>query len=88
MALAFPNPSRNYDEGQKRIRFLGHDGMFEIPFAVDLDAIGALAVTGPAGEDACLAAFDAKRATIQNVAREMYSHARKTAYLLTAADFH
>lgn len=32
MSLSFPNQSRSYEEAGKRIRFIGHDGMFEIPF--------------------------------------------------------
>ena len=36
-ALTFPNRSRSYDEAGQRIRFIGHDGMFEIAFAVETD---------------------------------------------------
>jgi hypothetical protein len=34
MALSFPNSARSYDEAHARIRFLGHDGMFEVRFYV------------------------------------------------------
>ncbi len=86
MTLSFPNPSRSFDEARKAIRFIGHDGMFEVPFFVQ---VGALA--GPGGrelsEAQSLTAFDAARDSIQNVAREAYSNGRRTSYILTAADF-
>ena len=37
MSLSFPNRSRSYDASARRIRFIGHDGMFEVPFLVDAD---------------------------------------------------
>ena len=39
MTLTFPNRSRSYDEAGQRIRFLGHDGMFEVPFAIEIEAL-------------------------------------------------
>ena len=39
MSLTFPNRSRSYDEAGKRIRFVGHDGMFQISFSVAADAM-------------------------------------------------
>lgn len=82
MALSFPNPSRSYDAAAHRIRFIGHDGMFEVPFLVEVDVF-ADANT----EAAYLAAFDNAREGIQNVARKAYSYARKRMYVLTQADF-
>lgn len=82
MALAFPNRSRSYDDVRHRVRFVGHDGMIEVPFFVEADALPP--ATGEAG---FLAAFDAARATIHDVARELYGNARRTMYVLTAADF-
>ena len=38
MTLAFPNPSRSFDEVRNAVRFIGHDGMFEVPFFIDADA--------------------------------------------------
>ena len=32
MTLGFPNPSRSFDEVRNAVRFIGHDGMFEVPF--------------------------------------------------------
>jgi hypothetical protein len=86
MTLAFPNPSRSFDEARNAVRFIGHDGMFEVPFFVEA---GALA--GPGGarlsEKECLSAFDAALGPIHDVAREAYSNGRRTAYVLSAADF-
>jgi lipid A disaccharide synthetase len=83
MTLTFPNRSRSYDEVGQRVRFIGHDGMFEVPFFVATDALRPAA----ADEAHCLAAFDAARATIHDVAREIYGNTRRSVYVLTAADF-
>lgn len=83
MTLGFPNESRSYDEGRKRIGFVGHDGMFEVPFFVETDAL----LAADAGEAACLAAFDAASARIHDVARKAYKSARKPEYVLAASDF-
>ena len=39
MALNFPNPSRSFDESRKGVRFVGHDGVFEVPFFIEADAL-------------------------------------------------
>lgn len=85
MTLAFPNPSRSFDEVRNAVRFIGHDGMFEVPFFVNVDALGS----GKAelSEAECLTAFDAARGLIHDVAREAYSHGRRNSYTLTTADF-
>lgn len=87
MALTFPNRSRSYDEAGQRIRFLGHDGMFEIPFAIEIDALAGANAATPTAEAGYLAAFDSARDAIHAVARKAYSHGRKNIYLLTPADF-
>ncbi|TIT03629.1 DUF1488 domain-containing protein [Mesorhizobium sp.] len=86
MTLNFPNRSRSYDAAARRIRFVGHDGMFEVPFFVEIAALSAATVTSGA-EAEYLSAFDAERSSIQDVAREAYSHGRKNMYVLTQADF-
>ena len=83
MTLNFPNSCRSYDEARRRVRFIGHDGMFEIPFFVENDALP----TKSTREAEILAAFDTARATIHDVARETYGNTRRTEYTLTAADF-
>ena len=87
MALTFPNRSRSYDEMAQRIRFRGYDGMFEVPFAVEVDALSKIISVTSNSEAEHLAAFDAARESIYNVAREAYSHGRKNIYVLTPGDF-
>lgn len=84
MTLQFPNRSRNYDQAAGRVRFIGHDGMISVPFAVDN---AALRLSGDVTEERALAAFDAARASVYNVAKEAYSNARQTTYVLAASDF-
>lgn len=38
MALTFPNRSRSYDTAHQRVRFLGYDGLFEVPFFIEAAA--------------------------------------------------
>jgi hypothetical protein len=87
VTLNFPNRSRSYDAAAKRIRFVGHDGMFEVPFFVEIAALSATSPATSSGEAEYLSAFDAERSSIQDVAREAYSHGRKNMYVLTRADF-
>lgn len=86
MTLEFPDHSRSFDEARSAVRFVGHDGMFEVPCFVEVDA---LSETGGAKlfETYCLAAFDTARGSIHDVARVAYSHRRSTHYILTGADF-
>lgn len=86
MTLDFPNRSRSFDEERKAVRFIGYDGMFEVPFFV---AASALARSGDRElvEADYLAAFDLAVRAIHDVAREAYSHGKRTTYTLTASDF-
>jgi hypothetical protein len=90
MTLAFPNPSRSFDEMRNAVRFFGHDGMFEIRFFVEADVLAksdiALHRSGTS-EATCLSAFDARRASIHDVARQVYSRGRLNSYTLMPADF-
>nr|WP_295462474.1 DUF1488 domain-containing protein [Mesorhizobium sp.] len=86
MSLAFPNPSRSFDEVRNAVRFIGHDGMFEVPFFVEADALSGRAAS-VLSEAEYLSAFDKARGSIHEVAREAYSHGRRTSYTLTSADF-
>ncbi|KXF75405.1 hypothetical protein ATN84_19275 [Paramesorhizobium deserti] len=86
MTLEFPNPSRSFDEVRNAIRFIGHDGMFEVPFFVETAALAQPGRT-PLSERDFLTAFDSARSSIHDVAREAYSQGRRTSYTLTAADF-
>jgi hypothetical protein len=87
MALTFPNRSRSYDEAGQRVRFIGHDGMFEIAFAVETDALASAKSTALTAEAGYLAAFDSACDKIHAVAQKAYSHGRKNVYLLTRSDF-
>lgn len=87
MSLRFPNRSRSYDPAAGRIRFVGHDGVFEIPFSVETRALPHLEDGAASSETQYLKAFDLARATIYDVAREAYSNSRRKIYILTPADF-
>jgi hypothetical protein len=90
MTLAFPNPSRSFDEARNGILFFGHDGVFEIRFLVEAGALPIPATALPVvamSEAKCLSVFDAVRTSILEVARKAYSHGRRNYYTLTAADF-
>jgi hypothetical protein len=86
VTLEFPNPSRSFDDVRNAIRFVGHDGMFEVPFFVETTALVRSGSIRPSESD-LLAAFDSARSSIHDIAREAYSHGRRTSYMLTAADF-
>jgi hypothetical protein len=86
MALTFPNTSRSYDETARRVRFLGHDGMFEVKFFVEIGALPKIVSRAPSEAD-CLAAFDAARTAVHDIARKAYGRDRRDSYVLTEAHF-
>ncbi len=86
MGLTFPNTSRSYDPDHGRIRFVGHDGMFQISFSITTDAVSLKRLDGAEAERGYLAAFDASRSRIQAIATKAYTRTRKTTYALTTAD--
>lgn len=83
MSLVFPNRSRSFDEARKAVRFLGYDGMFEVPFLVQAEALADTSGSLPMTEADCLAAFDAARDDIYDAAKRAYARGRDT---LTPAD--
>ncbi|PSJ51724.1 DUF1488 domain-containing protein [Pseudaminobacter soli (ex Li et al. 2025)] len=85
MTLIFPNRCRSYDEAGKRIRFIGYDGTFQIPFSIEVRALLNVVPAFDA-EEKCLAAFDAARFTILEAAQKAYIPGNKTFYALTEAD--
>jgi hypothetical protein len=87
MALNFPNPSRQFDERRKAIRFSGYDGVFEVRFMVEASAL-AEAGTPPADmtEPKCLEAFDRRVAKVHEAARTAYARQRREDYTLSASD--
>ncbi|WP_373414750.1 DUF1488 domain-containing protein [Ensifer aridi] len=90
MTLLFPNASRSLDEKRNAVRFIGHDGMFEVRFFVEAEALviaDAESDRSEISESKLLSAFDALRLSIYDVARKAYSSGRRHSYTLTAADF-
>ncbi|WP_037436000.1 DUF1488 domain-containing protein [Sinorhizobium fredii] len=90
MTLLFPNPIRSLDEKRNAVRFIGHDGMFEVRFFVEAEALviaDAELRRSEVSESTLLSAFDALRPSIYDVARKAYSSGRRDTYTLTAADF-
>jgi hypothetical protein len=88
MTLAFLNPSRSFDGSRNAVSFIGHDGMFEIRFLVEAAALRKRQPRETVMSEAeCLAAFDAMRASIERVAREIYSRRRSKLNTLSATDF-
>lgn len=88
MSIAFPNRSRSYDSTEKRVRFFGYDGMFEVRFFIGTDALAAAATGIVACETDALAAFDNARRSILEAAEKTYLRSkRNNMCVLTAADF-
>ncbi|UCI24912.1 DUF1488 domain-containing protein [Mesorhizobium sp. B2-8-5] len=90
MTLAFPNPSRSFDETRNAVCFIGHDGMFQVRFFVEVEALGTFG-DHPGGretaENAYLSAFDALRGSIQDAASKAYARERRNSYTLTSTGF-
>ena len=87
MSLSFPNSSRSYDPVGQRIRFVGHDGMFQISFSIPVAVVSRDTVEADDAENDYLSAFDAARTRVQDVASKAYARTRKSTYSLTSADF-
>jgi hypothetical protein len=89
MALAFPNPSRSFDEVRRAVCFTGHDGMHQVRFFIDVAALAkaGIAQAGSGPEARYLSAFDALRASIHDVAGKAYARSQRDSYTLTSADF-
>ncbi len=87
MAIAFPNRARSYDETARRIRFLGHDGMFEIRFSLDIDVLTNGPAPAATSECDYLAAFDGLRTKIIDVAERVYGSKRENLIVLKLSDF-
>ena len=68
MALSFPNQSRSCDEANRRVRFVGHDGMFEVRFLVRAEMLASEQSQRTASPSDYLKSFDALRPDIQKAA--------------------
>lgn len=90
MTLEFLNPSRSFDEDRNAIRFIGHDGMFEVRFFVEVEAL-ARTKTAFRGKEISnemyLSAFDSSLREIHEVARKAYSRDRRNSQTLTSDSF-
>lgn len=82
MGLSFPNSTRTYDEDGDCVRFVGHDGPFQISFSISVDALKSDAQN----EASYLRAFDTALTRIRGMAATMYGRTRKNHYRLSAAD--
>ena len=88
MTLIFPNNSRHYDAGSGRIRFSGYEGVFEIRFLLELDALAKVYAGSISGESQYLSAFDSVKKRILVVAERIYRKKRgQSMCMLTADDF-
>jgi hypothetical protein len=87
MTLAFPNSARSFDEVRKAVRFFGHDGMIEIRFFVEAEALakGRGHAMGMS-EAQCLSTFDAMRTPIYAAAKKVYAKYKRNMNILTASD--
>ncbi|WP_298960350.1 DUF1488 family protein [uncultured Roseibium sp.] len=86
MALRFPNQSRSYDAGKRSIRFIGHDGVFEVSVFVEVSILQAIAKEEMSSEDQYLEHFDSKRSLMERSASKSYSRRRRATIVLTAAE--
>jgi hypothetical protein len=90
MSVDFPNRSRSFDEMRDAVRFIGYDGMFEVRFFVEADALATPTVGSgdpDAREAACLSAFDARRQSIYDAASRAHAGKRQDIHTLTADNF-
>jgi len=86
MTLAILSQNRSYGEVQDRVRFVGHDGVFEIIFFVENEALELSAYKFADNEQGCLGVFDKARSSIECVANKLYSLRRDNMIVLTSAD--
>ena len=87
MTLSFPNQARSYDEEKRRIRFLGHDGMFEVRFFVPAEMLASDLSLRTAKASDYLAEFDALRPRIQDAAGRAYKTTRGNMIVLDNQKF-
>ncbi|MET3794478.1 hypothetical protein ABID37_004718 [Aquamicrobium terrae] len=64
---------------------MGYDGMVSVPFLIEVEALEELGFLSQP-EASALAAFDAARSSIFEIARRIYSASRQTSYRIAAED--
>jgi len=91
MKLHFPNPCRSFDEVKNHVLFWGYDGVIEVSFYVEADALKQLSPEISNAETGFLKAFDVAREKIYAVADKVYTRGGggkgTYAYILAAEDF-
>lgn len=89
MKLNFPNPSRSFDERDKRVRFWGYDRSIEVAFFVEAEALKRLCPDMGVAETGFLNAFDEARERIYEAAGKIYARCGrgKGGYVLSVSDF-
>lgn len=87
MTLAFPNNARSYDVARERVRFSGHDGMFEVCFIVAGEVLAGNATSRRASEAEYLASFDALKPRILKAAQVAYEANRSHTIHLNLHNF-
>jgi hypothetical protein len=87
MSLAFPNPSRSFDETRDAVRFWGYDSAIECSFFVTRGALERLMPSLSPQKFDLLAIFDINRELICRAATRVYSRGRRGSYELNASDF-
>lgn len=87
MTIVFPNPARSYDEGNRRIRFLGYDGVFEVTFFIGADVLLRPQGGRTGTEREYLDLFDKARAKILDAARKLYQSQRTGVIHIESQDF-
>lgn len=86
MALTFPNTNRSYDATYRRVRFVGHDGVIEVAFFLQDEALVRIAPNTQIDEPNVLDAFDQNRGRILDMASRAYRATRRHFYVLDATD--
>ena len=89
MSLAFPNPSRSFNNSSHGIEFWGYDNVFEVAFFVETGALRLLCPETDDTEDSFLQAFDTARNRIYDAAEHRYNkgHKHSKTYVLAENDF-
>jgi hypothetical protein len=90
MTLKFPNPSRSFDEINKRVSFWGYDSVIEVSFSIEGDALLKIRPGTVETEEGFLKAFDSETKRIHMIAGNIYVKERRIgtfAYNLAADDF-
>jgi hypothetical protein len=87
MPIAFPNPSRSFDETRDAVRFWGYDSAIECSFFVTRSALERLAPNLSLEKFDPLAVFDLNRERICRAATKVYARGQKGSYELDASAF-